>query len=162
MSIDGSVAIAFTFNDRRTVSTGTSANLVTNPSGGTASFSNGSAALQVSQVFGANRTLSGTTDTLNLNTGLADSYGTNVTLLRFKAIFVLNTGTSSIVVGGGTDALSTLLSATGTLTFPPGAGFAAFTPDATGWVVTPSTAMNLLITGTSGQTYQVSVAGSTT
>lgn len=162
MSIDGTVSFAFTFNDRRTVSTGTSAVLTTNPNNGAAAFTNGSGALGVNQVFGANRTLSGTTDVLDLLSGLTDSYGTSVALVRIKAIFILNTGTSTIVVGAGTDPISTLLNSSGTLTLPPGAGFAAFTPDATGWAVTASTAMNLLITGTSGQTYEIAVAGATT
>lgn len=162
MSIDGNVAIAFSFNDRRTVSAGTSANLPTSPGAGNTTYSNGVGAGQVNQVYGAIRTLSGTTDVLNLATGLADSYGTNVTLARAKAIFILNTGADSIVVGAGTDPITTFLNSTGTITLPPGACFAAFTPDATGWVVTPSTAMNLLVTGTSGQTYTVAVAGGLT
>jgi hypothetical protein len=161
MSIDGTVAFTFAFNDRRTVSTGTSANLQTNPSNASATYSNGTAALQANQVYGDNRTFSGSTDTLDLLTGLADSYGTNVTLARVKAIFILNTGTSSITVGAGTDPWATLFNAAGTVTLPAGAGFCAFTPDATGWTTTASTGMNLNVTGTSGQTYEVAVVGGT-
>lgn len=161
MSIDGQVAFTFAMNDRRTVSTGTSANLPTNPTNAAAVFSNGVGALQANQVYGANRTFSGSTDTLDLLTGLTDSYGTNVTLARVKAIFVLNTGTSSITIGAGTDPWATMLNSSGTITLPPGAGFCAFTPDATGWTTTASTGMNLNLTGTSGQTYEIAAAGGT-
>jgi hypothetical protein len=162
MSIDGAISVSFAFNDRRTVSTGFAANLQTNPSNATQTYSNGSGAGQVSQVFGANRTFSGSTDTLDLLSGLTDSYGTSVTLARVKALLVVNTGTSSITVGAGTDPWSTCINSTGTFTLQAGACLCVFTPDATAWATTASTGMNLNVTGTSGQTYEVAVAGSTT
>lgn len=163
MSINGTISLGFNLNDLRTVATGTEGSLPVNPLGVFATYADGVGALQVNQAYGNLGTFSGTTAVLNLATGLSDAYGTNVTLARFKGILIQNTSAvDNIVVGGGSDALSTFLNSTGTITLPPGAAFAAFTPDATGWVVTPSTAMNLLLTGTSGQTYTVAVAGGKT
>lgn len=167
-SIDGNIALTFTFNDRRTVSTGTAGNLPTNVvDAQTGPFSTGSGALGVNTVFGyggANaRTFSGTTDVLNLTSGLVDAYGTAVVLARFKTICFKNLSTANnIVIGAGTNPVVSFLNATGTITLPPGAWFAAGTPEATGWVVTASTAMNLTVTGTSGQTYEVAIGGSST
>ena len=163
MSIDGAVSAGVVLNDRRTVGAGSSAVITANESPSVA-FTNGSGANQINQVYGANGTFSGTTATLNLNTGLSDSYGTNVTLVRFKSIFIQNTSASNNLVVGdaGSDPITTFLNGTGTITLPPGAFVRAATPDATGWVITPSTAMNLLLTGTSGQPYVIVVGGSTT
>lgn len=164
MSIDGSVAVTYNFNDRRTVGFGTGSILSVNASNGCqASFSNGAGALQVGEIYGAEGTFSGTTQTFNMSTGLTDLYGSAIALLRFKAILIFNPSpTNTIVVGGGSDAVSTWLNATGTITLPPGAFTMSATPDATGWAVTASTAMNILLTGTSGQAWWLGFAGSAT
>jgi hypothetical protein len=118
-------------------------------------FSNGTAALQANIAYPFPRTFSGTTDVLNLTAGLTDLWTTAVDAVRMKGIFVVNTGTSGIVLGAGTDPVSTWLNATGTITLPPGAWVGSATPDATGWVITPTTACNITVTGTSGQTYTI-------
>lgn len=162
MSIDGTVSLSFAANDRRTIGLNSGVNIPVNavPS---VTFTNGSGANQAGTLFQAIRTFAGSTDTLVLSSGLTDSYGTAVALVRIKALLIINNGTASITVGAaGTHPLSSLLNATGTLTLPPGASFLAVTPDATGWVVTSSSADQLQISGTSGQTYEVVVLGSST
>lgn len=159
MSIEGTVSLSFVANDRRTIGLNSNTNIPVNATPGV-TYSNGSGAAQVATLFQAVRTFSGSTDVLDLNTGLTDSYGTAVALVRIKAIAIINNGTAAITIGAGTDPITTLLNSTGTLTLPVGAWFAAATPDATGWVVTASTACNLQVSGTSGQTYEVVVLGS--
>jgi hypothetical protein len=159
-TIDGVYSIGVQINDRRTVGLNTNANLPVNATP-SITYSNGSGASQATTLFQATRTFSGTTDTLSLSSGLSDAYGSAVVLVRVKAVFFLNNGTSTIVIGGGTGAMSSWLSATGTLTIPAGGFVGSATPDATGWVVTSGTADKIQVTGTSGQTYQVVVLGST-
>jgi type 1 fimbria pilin len=91
-----------------------------------------------------------------------DSYGTALATVRMKGIYIKNTSTHTITVGAGTTPVTTLLNSTGTLTLPAGAWFAAATPDATGWVVTPSTAMLINFTGTTTDTFQIVVLGGKT
>lgn len=159
-SIDGVVSTGFTANDRRSIGINSNTNIPVNAQPSVA-FTNGSGAGQAQVLYQASRTFSGTTDSLNLGTGggLSDSYGTAVALTAIKAVYLYNTGTSSITVGAGTNPITTMLNSTGTLTIPAGAFVVLATPDATGWVVTASTACNLNFTGTSGQTYQIAVLG---
>ncbi len=161
-SIDGTTSIQFQINDRRTVGLNSGVNISINPTP-SVTFANGSGANQANQLYQATRTFSGTTDTLQVSSAgsLKDSYGTAVALVRIKAVYVQNTGTSSITIGGGSSPVTTLLNSTGTVTLPAG-GFAVFvTPDATGWTVTASTADTITVTGTSGQTYSVGILGAT-
>ena len=159
MSIDGTVSAAFTANDRRTVGLNSNSNIPVNATPATA-FTNGSGANQAQVLWQASRALSGTTDTLDLQFGLSDSYGTAVDLTAVKAIYVQNTSaTNNIVLGNaGSNPWSGLLSATGTLTLLPGDWFVAATPSSAGWAVS-STSLNLLVTGTSGQTYSIALLG---
>lgn len=121
-------------------------------------ITNGSGAGQGTMLYGKSRTLSGTTDTVNL-TSLTDNHGNAIDYTTVKGWAVVNTGANSLVIGAATNPWSTCLNSTGTITLPPGAFFAASTPDATGWTVTASTAMNLLATGTSGQTWTLLLFG---
>jgi hypothetical protein len=161
-SIDGTTSIQFQINDRRQVGLNPGVNISVNPTP-SLTFSNGSAAGQANQLFQANRTFSGTTDALKLSSAgtLVDGYGTPVTLVRVKAIYFQNTGTSSIVIGAGTAPMTTWLNAAGTMTIPAGGFFLCVTPDATGWTITATTADTITVTGTSGQTYSVGILGAT-
>lgn len=162
MSIDGTLSATYNINDRRTVGLGTAANIATNQQPAT-SFSNGTAGAQAQVSAPLSRTFSGTTDILDLFAGLADAYTTPVVLNSVRGIFIQNTGNANIVVGdAGSNPWNTFLNATGTITLPPGAWIVAATPDATGWVVGTSTNVNLLVTGTSGQTYSIAFLGTGT
>lgn len=159
-SIDGTISGAFQMNDRRTVGLNASANIPVNAQPAI-TFTNGTGAGQVSGLYQSSQTFSGTTASLNFGSGggLTDSYGTAVSWTKLKAVYVNNTGTSAITIGGGTNPITTMLNSTGTLTLPAGAWTVIATPDAAGWAITASTACNLNFTGTSGQTFQVVAAG---
>lgn len=158
MSIDGTFGTSLTINDRQLAGL---AGIFTIPVARNPSIqvSNGTGAKQGTQLYGNVRVLSGTTDNVNLTT-LTDNHGNAVDFLTIKGISVENnSATHTLVVGDGTTPWITLLNATGTITLPPGAFFSAGTPDAVGWVVTASTAMDLLFTGTSGESYNLVLWG---
>lgn len=160
MSINGTISGTFLANDLRTVGLNASANIPVNqqPS---VSFTNGSGANQVNVLWQAARTFSGTTDNLNIYSGsLVDSYGTTLALTAVKAIFLQNTSaTNNLVIGdAGSNPWSGLLSSTGTITLLPGDFLIAATPSSAGWPV-GSSSYNLLMTGTSGQTYSIALLG---
>jgi hypothetical protein len=161
-SVDGTISFGFQMNDRRIIGLNANTNIPVNATP-SITFSNGAGANQVNQFFQATRTFSGTTDNLNLASGLTDSYGSSVALVRVKAIIIINNGANTITIGNASPhPWNTLLSAAGTVTIPAGGFFGAGTPDATGWTITSGSNDTLLVTGTSGQTYQVVIAGSTT
>jgi hypothetical protein len=163
MAVAGTLTGTFQANDVRQIGIGSGgSNIPINYSPSTA-FSTGTGALGVQVLFQQVRTFSGTTDNLDLFAGLDDSYGTPVVLTAVKGLLIVNTGADPITVGNaGSNPWDTLLSATGTITLPPGAWFVCATPDAVGWVVGTSTNVNLLVTGTSGQTYNVAFLGTGT
>jgi hypothetical protein len=161
-SIDGTVAVAFQANDRRTVGVNTNANLPVNLTPSVV-FSNGSGASQASVLYQGSLSLSGGVYSVDLNGTLTDSYGSTVNLVRVKAIaFQNNSASNSMTLGNGTDAWATLLNSTGTLTIPPGGWFVFSTPDATGWTVTASTADILKVAGTGTDGFTIVVLGSAT
>ena len=164
MSIDAVISAYFQANDRRVIGinppsgSNIPCNLIlTTAFGGTlaaGSTTQGGFADILLQTNGP-RTFSGSTDTLDLYGVLADSYGSLVNAMRIKAIGFSNLSTSSaITIGGGTDAVSTLLNSTGTLTLPPGAWFVCATPDPIGWTLVPTVSDTFTITGVSGQQYE--------
>lgn len=155
MSCSGVASFNFVANDTRTAGLTTNVSIPVNASD-TIDLTNGTAALQFNILYDAPRTLSGTTDVINL-TSIVDEWSSTDDCARVKGIAIVNTSNASLAVGGGTDPWNTWLN--GTMLLPPGAFTANATPDATGWTVTPSTGMNLTITGTTGQTYSVVLFG---
>jgi hypothetical protein len=159
MAIDGAITLQTNLNDRRTVGVNaTSVNIPANLSP-SATFSDGAGALQGNVLYQASLALTAGTFNLDLNGVVTDPWGTTVAMLRVKGILVFNTGATSLVVGAGTNPWLTLLNSTGTITLPPGAAFAAFTPDAAGWAVTAATGDILKFAGTGTATFQVIVLG---
>lgn len=162
-TIDGTVSVQFTANDRRTVGVNTSANLPVNfqPS---IAFTDGAGADQANVLYQGQISLSGGAYNLDLNGVLTDSYGTMVSLVRVKGILVKNNSTSNTMTFGaaGSNPWVGLLNSTGTFTLPAGA-FALFaTPDATGFTVVAGTGDILKVAGTGTDTFTVIVLGSST
>jgi hypothetical protein len=159
MAITATVAGQFTGNDVRTLGLA-SPNISINVAP-VVSFTDGVGANQANILYQASTTFSGTTASLDLNGVLTDSYGTTVSMLRVKAIYIENpSATNTIVIGNaGSNPWATFLTATGTITLRPGAWFIAASPDATGWTVTAGTGDILLLTGTSGQPYKIAILG---
>jgi hypothetical protein len=159
MAVAGTIGFQFQFNDVRTIGNIPNANLGFNlaPS---STYANGTAALQVQVVAQFLRTFSGTTDTLNLTSGLADSYGTAMVLTAGKGFIFQNLSTTNtIVVGAGSNPITTVLNSTGTVTIQPGGAFMHMDPTAAGFAITASTACNFNVTGTNGQQYIFGVIG---
>lgn len=159
MAIDGTITLQTNLNDRRTVgvnstSVNVPANLTLAPT-----FSDGAGALQANVLYAGNLALSAGTNNVDLNGVLTDQWGSSVALLRVKGIMVVNTGATTLTVGAGTNPWATFLNSTGTITLPAGAGFAALTPDATGWTVTAATGDILKFAGTGSATFQLVVLG---
>jgi hypothetical protein len=166
MPVDGNIGVSFTFNDRRVnlglPSSATNGVNIQSNRQIPFVFTDGVGALQGDRLFSGKRTLSGTTDNLDLAGVLADAYGGTLTLARVKVLYVYNSGLNDIVVGAGTNPWVGLLNSTGTFTLPPG-GLAVFVnPTAAGWTVTAATGDILKITGTSGQTYEILALGAST
>lgn len=163
MSIDGVVSVSFTANDRRTVGINTNANLPVN-SQPAITFTNGSGAGQAAVLYQGSLNLSGGALNVDLNGVLTDSYGSTVSLVRVKAIYVQNNSTSNSMTFGaaGSNPWVGLLNSTGTFTLPAGA-FALFaTPDATGFTVTASTGDIFKVAGTGTDNFTIIVMGSAT
>lgn len=161
MAIDATVGGSFVANDRRTVGLsqvlGVNIGCNVNPS---VSYTDGVGANQANLLYQASTNFTGTTASLDLNGVLTDSYGSTVSMLRVKAIYIENpSATNNIVVGAGTNPWITFLNATGTLTLRPGGFVLSAVPDATGWAVTAATGDILLLTGTSGQPYKIAILG---
>ena len=130
------------------------------------SLSTGSGINAADTIWKSTRTLAASaSENLDLNGVLADVFGSTVNLLRVKAIMIAAhaTNTNGVVVGdASSNAWATLLNGAGTVTLPPGAAFAAATPDATGWVVTPATGDQLKVANAGGSTsvtYDVLIIG---
>lgn len=162
MSVNGTITGTFNANDIRTVGLNSGANIPVNSTAATA-FTNGTGALGVQVLYQTVQTFSGTTVTIDLFSGATDSYGTSMVLTAVKAIQIINTGLNQIAIGNaGSNAWTSFITGTGTIILPPGGWLVAATPDATGWVVGTSTDVNLLFTGTSGQTFTFALLGNGT
>ena len=159
MAISGSMTVAANLNDSRTV--GVNATSVAIPANlsPSATFTDGAGALMGNVLYQATLALSAGVYNLDLNGVVTDPWGSTVSMLRVKGILVYNTGATSLTVGNGTTPWVTFLTGTGTLILPPGAAFAAFTPDATGWTVTAATGDILKFAGTGTAAFQVVILG---
>lgn len=164
MSLGGTVTQSVALYDEQTV--GVNANAEKRPANINKgyTFTDGVGALQMNQLYQAKRTLGGSPDDLDLSgTALTDVYGVSVDLARIKSIYIENLSSSNtITIGNATNAVSTFLGATSTLVLRPGGSVNLIAPDATGYVVTASTADILRISGTSGDQYKIVIGGGKT
>lgn len=109
------------------------------------SLTDGTAGGQANKVFHDRRTLAASaTEDLDLAGVLLDAYGAAITFARVKGIFIsaATANTNNVIVGNATsNGWATLLSATGTVTLRPGAGFCAIAgaADGIGYAVTAGT-----------------------
>ena len=161
-TIDGTVSISFTANDRRTVGINTSANLPVNAQPGF-TYTNGSGANQAGVLYQGSLALTSGTNNVDLNGVLTDSYGTTVSLVRVKALFFQNNSVSNtMTIGNGTNPFVGILNSTGTITVQPGDCFCFVSGSATGYVVTASTGDILKVAGTGTDGFTLVILGSAT
>lgn len=128
----------------------------------------GTAAGKADKVFHDRRQLaaSGTED-LDLAGVLLDAFGTAITFVRVKGIFIsaAAANVNNVVIGAAAaNPWATLLNATGTLTLRPGASVGAFAgpADAVAYAVTAGTADLLKVANSgagTGVTYDVVIVG---
>ncbi|GAA4684543.1 hypothetical protein [Streptomyces youssoufiensis] len=130
-------------------------------------LADGTTAGKADRVFHDRRTLAASaTEDLDLAGVLLDAFGATITFARVKGLFIsaAAANTNSVIVGAATNAWSTLLSATGTLTLRPGASVGAMAgpADATAYAVTAATG-DLLKVANSGAgssvTYDIVIVG---
>lgn len=163
MAISGSVSASINITDSRSVgvTTGGQTQKLTGAASWQNAFGSGAGALQGNVLYAATRTLSGASEDVDLSGVLSDLYGSTVTMVRVKAVFIRNNSTANNITVGAASSnqWSTMLNSTGTITLHPGAYFSAATPTAAGWTVTAGTGDILKVAGTSGQSYDVVILG---
>lgn len=132
-------------------------------------LTDGTAAGKADKVFHDRRTLAASaTEDLDLAGVLLDAFGTAITFVRVKGLFISAAAANSnnVVVGNATsNGWATLLSATGTLTLRPGASVGAMAgpTDATAYAVAGTTGDLLKIANSgagSSVTYDIVIVGS--
>jgi hypothetical protein len=105
---------------------------------------------QANLAWSDKRTLAGAAaDSLDLAGSLTDAFGQVITFTKIKAIAIVAAAanTDAIVVGGGSNAFSTIFGdASDELIVRPGGMFILVAPDAAGYAVTPATGDLLAIT----------------
>lgn len=129
-------------------------------------FSTGVGASQADKIFADQRTIAASgTDDLDLAGVLLDALGAVITMARIRALIVkaAAANTNNVVMGVGTNPITSILGGTTpTLTIRPGGLLVLAAPDATGYVVTASTA-DILRFANSGAgtsvTYDVVIVG---
>ncbi|MCM2394357.1 hypothetical protein [Streptomyces albipurpureus] len=131
-------------------------------------LASGTGAGKADKVFHDRRTLAASaTEDLDLAGVLLDAFGTAITFVKVKGLFVAAAegNTNSVIVGNATsNAWSTLLGATGTVTLRPGASFGvmAGAADATAYAVTAGTGDLLKIANSAAGTsvsYDIVIVG---
>ncbi|MFJ3834445.1 hypothetical protein ACIPY6_02890 [Streptomyces sp. NPDC090054] len=136
-----------------------------------AHLESGAGAGKADRVFADTRTLAASaTETLDLAGSLTDAYGATTSFARVKFILVAAAGANAnnVIVGANASAdFVGLLNAAGTVTLRPGMAFAAMasSSDATGMVVTATTADLIKIANSAGGTsvtYDVIIVGNST
>lgn len=134
-----------------------------------AAFTSGTGTGQADLVWSDTRTLaaSGTEDLDLAGVLINPVLGTAMTFARVKAIMIAasTANTNNVVVGGVANGWVGLLSpaATGLITLRPGAGFSAWSPDATAMAVVAGTGDLLHVINSAGGTsvtYDVVIIGS--
>lgn len=159
MAVTGNIVVDFNLTDKRTI--GLAVNVQANPRiNPTITYSDGTGQGQANGVYGVQRTFSGTTDVIDVNALLTDTFGGLLDELRLKGLVIYNPAANGpLVVGAGSNPITSIFSAAGTITIKPDGVFCLATSDATGYAVTAGTADTLTITGTNGQSYLIGFLG---
>lgn len=133
------------------------------------SLAEGAGLNAANKIWSDNRTIAASgTDDIDVTGVLTDPFGATITIARIKGLFIFaNAGnTNNVVVGGGTNPITTILAGTTpTLIIRPGGVLALWGPDATGYAVTASTADNLRVANSGAGTsvnYDIVLIGAST
>lgn len=128
-------------------------------------LTSGTGANQANIVYSASRSLADdANEVLDLYASgtLTDSFGTDLTMTKLKALIIYNTSTdASLKIGGGTTPVGLFADASDILTLPPGGKFIFSAPDATGLAITTNKNLKFLHggQGTSALVYKIVAIG---
>lgn len=119
-------------------------------------FSEAAGALGVEAQWNDYRTLGGSADSLDVAGGVTNRLNETKTFIEIKVLDIkaASTNTGDITVGGGSNALLAALPV-----MKPGAHFTFTWKDATGLAVTAGTGDLIQVAGTSGDKYEILIAG---
>lgn len=130
------------------------------------SLASGTGLDQADRIFHDSRSIStGANDDLDLAGGLTDAFGTTLTFVKIKGIFIKNTATTAgeiLNVGGGSAHFINWIGAAGDIVkIGPDGLFVLWNPSAAGYAVTATTADILRITNAGAGTivYQIILVG---
>jgi hypothetical protein len=163
MALSGSLKASLNFTQTAAPGLGSASNVVTESI--TISFTDGTGANQLNVLWSDIRTLTATSETLDINGILTSAYGATVSLLRVKGIYVRNTSTTNgnnlLVGGAASNAWATLFGdVTDKFQVLPSGVLLAGGPLATGYAVTAGTADQLKVdSGSATITYRIALLG---
>lgn len=167
MAISGNIQCSISITDTQTIGINATGKNVGVTASWILNINDGTGAGQGNKVYQAQRTLSGSSEELDLYGVLTSVLGATLNPSRIIAFGVRNLSTANTLTFGGaaSNAWATCLNAAGEVTLRPATAdsqsFAIFAaPDSTGWGVTNSTGDKLKVAGTSGQSYQIFFIGS--
>lgn len=123
----------------------------------------GTGSNQMDLMWQSRRSLTGTnaTEDIDVAGGITDDFGDPLTMVTIKFLYIKadDDNPGDLVIGNATAPISTILSATGTLTLKAGASVMLMAP-LTGWAVTATTADDLKILHTTGTGwYNIMIGG---
>ena len=125
---------------------------------GSTTYTDGTGAGAANKQWNDNRTLGGSSDSLDLAGGLTNRIGEAASFATVRLVYLRADADNAadLTVGGGSNPWDTAFD---TLTVQPGQEILLKTTDATGWTVTAGTGDLLQVAGTSGDSYEIYLAG---
>jgi hypothetical protein len=125
----------------------------------TTAYTDGTGASSANKEWNDYRTLGGSADSLDLAGTLANRIGETASFAKIKLVYLKTpaANTGNVTFGGGSNAWAALWGST--LVLKPGSEVLLKTTDADGWAVTAGTGDILQVAGTSGDVYEIAIAG---
>lgn len=125
------------------------------------SLTNGTGASQCNMIFSDTRTLTATSETLDLAGALTGAFGSTLTFTKLKVLYIRNTSTTdNLIVGNATNPVPLFSDASDKYPIPPGGILLITAPNASGIAVTASTGDGIKIdAGSATITYDIVMIG---
>lgn len=159
MSVTGNVVVQVALDESTDLDLATSTIKHRDPQN--LALTSGTGANQVNAVFSDERTLTATSETLDLYGGLTNALGTTLNFAKIKVLYIKNTHASSNLLVGNASAPVLLCSAANDIIIVPPGGVLLITAPASGGItVTNSSADGIKIdSGAATITYNIIIAG---
>lgn len=127
------------------------------------SLASGTGADQADQLFTDTRTLTATSENLDLAGGLTDAFGATITFARIKGIAIRNKSTTDVLLVGGAASnafVNWVANSSDIVRLRPGGVLVLWAPDATAYAVTAGTGDILKIdSGAATISYDIAIIG---